>query len=166
MKKENNKQKGQALFEFILFVPFMLSVYTLTVSFTSAINGSINQQKATRGYFYARSLNNSYFPSREVLSSLDGVQYAGQVVIGWKRVLDGRVPVAPCFKLRSLVSSELSDQCETEFDEGTTSTKYIRPKTMYGYCGATYFVGESGGFERAFHQATPTSCQYSSAALN
>ena len=48
------KQQGQALVEFIIFLPFMLMMYTVVITLGDAINGSINQQKATRAYFYYR----------------------------------------------------------------------------------------------------------------
>ena len=43
-------RKGQAIFEFIIFLPILLILYGVLVSVSSAINGSINQQKATRGF--------------------------------------------------------------------------------------------------------------------
>jgi hypothetical protein len=47
-------QEGQAVFELLIFLPFLLFLYTIYYTAGNAINGSINQQKAVRGYFYSR----------------------------------------------------------------------------------------------------------------
>ncbi len=53
-------QKGQAIFELIIFLPFLIFLYTIYSTTGNAINGSINQQKAVRGYFYGLLRGNSY----------------------------------------------------------------------------------------------------------
>jgi hypothetical protein len=142
------KQNGQALFEFIFFMPFMLLLVTLFLTFGGAINGSINQQKATRGYFYALAMNNSTTPTLDILDSLKGLDSIGSSVIGWTReeVNAGKPnPVAPCYKLSTFMTSGPGDKCDDPRDPATRATNFVRVYTAYGVCGAGYRK-ENGNF--------------------
>ena len=91
------KEKGQALIEFIIFLPFMLMMFMIVLTLGNAINGSINQQKAVRGYFYYRLQNNSQITRRNVPSI--GTMM-GHYMVGWADYIEGNAPVAPCYKLK------------------------------------------------------------------
>src|SRR5438874_2506988 len=99
-KKNMTDQKGQAIFELILFLPFLLFLYTIYYTAGNAINGSINQQKAVRGYFYNLMKNNSYVLTLSDLRSLqgNGTNQAGFFAIGWASKTQGKNRFAPCFR--------------------------------------------------------------------
>lgn len=130
-------EKGQALIEFIMFVPFLLILYSITLTLGAAVNGSINQQKITRGYFFSRVKHNSMAPTQINLQSLGTLGSAGLVVFGWmEKFASGTdLPKAPCYKMRSLLNADPSDSCDTTYDQ---ATQFIRVSTVYGLCGATY----------------------------
>ena len=145
--KKLKEQKGQSLFEFIFFMPFMLLLITLFLTFGGAINGSINQQKATRGYFYALAMNNSTTPTFDILEGLNSLDSIGSSVIGWTRdeVSAGKAPIAPCYKLATFLSGGVGDACEDERDPGAKATNFVRVYTAYGVCGAGY-LKNNGAF--------------------
>lgn len=133
-------QKGQALIELIIFLPLMLMFYTMIAGFANAINGSINQQKITRGYFYYRAQANSTLPKPSVTDSggfsHDSWKRFGMFIIGWSDHLENFRPVAPCYKITVPLGQNQNDSCATKYTN--TSTQYIRVQTVYGICGATY----------------------------
>lgn len=139
-------KKGQAVFEFIVFVPFFLLVLASMIVIGSAINGSINQQKAVRGYYYNRLFNNSHILDSGLLNQLkgEGIELAGILSIGWRDRMDGVTPVAPCYELpKLLVKGVAGDVCD-EKPVDTERSQLIRLKTMYGVCANTYNLGSTG----------------------
>ena len=86
-KKKILNDKGQAIFEFVLFLPFIIFLYTVLVNLTNSINGSINQQKATRGYFYRLLKQDSRAPNRIDIEFFmgAGINVVGPVSVGWRR---------------------------------------------------------------------------------
>ena len=136
--RENN-QKGQALIELIIFLPLMFMFYSMISGFANAINGSINQQKIARAYFYYKVQNNSTIP--KPTSPYENWKNFGMYFIGWADYLEsggdesGR-PVAPCYRLTVPLAANAEDKCETKYT--TRTTQYIRVQTVYGVCGASY----------------------------
>lgn len=138
MKKHN--QKGQALIELIIFLPLMFMFYSMISGFANAINGSINQQKVARGYFYYRLQGNSTAP-KPLGGDYSSMSTFGMFYIGWKDKFltgndDAGKPIAPCYKLSIPLAPGTTDNCETKYS--TPSTMFIRVQTVYGICGATY----------------------------
>lgn len=138
----NKEEKGQAIFEFIVFLPFFLTFIFLLVSIGGSISGAINQQKATRGYFFYSIKGNSMIPNPDnlKLSSNYGVQSAGFYAFGWKEYTFGiNTPVAPCFRIHTFAGGEPDEECD---DPGSGSeenrTNYVRIRTMFGVCTALY----------------------------
>lgn len=132
-------QKGQALVEFLVFLPFMLMIYSVTHSMSNAIFASINQQKALRGYFYFKTAGNSHIPAPTAGAGGDffsDKRQFGFQAFGWMERLDGEEPVAPCFKFNLLLGQDDEDECEESYSEPTT--QFIRVMTVYGVCGASY----------------------------
>jgi hypothetical protein len=147
MGVEMKNQKGQALFEFIFFMPFMLLLVTLFLTFGGSINGSINQQKATRGYFYSLLMNNSTAPTLPELQALKSLDSIGASIAGWTSELFGGVtPQATCYKLSTFMTSGPSDKCEDPRDPAARATNFVRIYTAYGVCSAS-FRKENGKFE-------------------
>jgi hypothetical protein len=115
----------------------MFMIYSLISGFASAINGSINQQKVTRAYFYYRAQNNSTIPKPgEGTTYLSWTRF-GMFFIGWKERFDGSdVPILPCYKLSVPLKPADKDKCEEKYLKATS--QFIRVGTVYGVCGATY----------------------------
>lgn len=143
-KKSILNQNGQAMIEFILFLPFMLMMYSVLLSLSNSINASINQQKITRGYFYYRLQNNSMFPRprRVGAEAAAGWNSFGMQIMGWAERLEGGItPVAPCYKFQLPIGTSEDDSCNDGYSG--EMTQFVRVATVYGVCGATY-VKESG----------------------
>jgi hypothetical protein len=151
-------QNGQAIIEFVLFLPFVLVMYSLTMAIGNAINGSINQQKVTRGYLYARVLHNSTIPKPEPRDqAYQNWSLFGMYFIGYNERREGNTPVAACYKMQSPLPSD-EDQCDKY---RSTSTNWIRVQTVYGICGATYIKDSSGlvGWAQALDPAATSTLE-------
>lgn len=137
-------QKGQAVLEFMVFLPFILMMYSLTMSLGNSINASINQQKVTRGYFYYRMAGDSTAPQprRGNEGFLNNMRVIGMSVRGWMKRLVSNNPEAPCYKFNLLLGEDSDDICEEAYSE--PSTQFIRVGTVYGICGATYARNQTG----------------------
>lgn len=151
-------EKGQAIFEFVVFLPFMLMTYFLMISISNSINGSINQQKALRGFFYTLISNDSYIPRKLTISRLQGVGTAGMEMVGWKRELnENDEPVAACWELKTPFAPSVGDECEDKEVDGN-STQHIKVKTVYGVCGTTYIVVNNSTFTQSSIRGLFSSC--------
>ena len=141
VSRQRLDKNGQALFEFIIFLPFYIIMLSIMISIAGSINGSINQQKATRGYFYSRIASNSTIPKKSDLQAWadSGRESAGVFVIGWKDKDVDDEPIAPCYKINTMVTSsdETCDQ-KVKQEDGAQVTKFIKAKTVYGVCSTTY----------------------------
>lgn len=148
-KKIEEENEGQALFEFIVFVPFFLVLFVVFITISGAINGSINQLKSTRGYFFYIVKNNSTVPFAEDLKNLEsnGIQKIGSYAFGWQRGRQGQVPIAPCYKLTSFIKSEKREEkCEEQMDSGEKKSTFIKVMTAYGVCATTYVYSSSDSY--------------------
>ncbi|WP_408098526.1 hypothetical protein ACJVC5_06325 [Peredibacter sp. HCB2-198] len=135
--KEHDQESGQALIELIIFLPLMFTLYTVISGFANAINGSINQQKITRAYFYYRVQNNSTIPRPDPTGNHLTWNRFGMFYIGWKyEFQDGEQPVMPCYRISIPMKAPPTDKCDEAYND--TTTFFIRVGTVYGMCGATY----------------------------
>lgn len=144
----NNSEEGQALFELVVFIPFLIFLTTVMITVGNSINGSINQQKVTRRYFY-HILKGS--PNVTMKDDLDlylagGVNRVGMFSIGW-RAKDGGGDrsFSACYGHSQIFSLTPDDTCDEPATEGG-STDFVRIYTYYGICGETYTVNNAGGF--------------------
>ena len=147
IKANIGQQRGQAIFELLIFVPFLLLFMQLFMTIGSSINGAINQQKAVRGYFYQLARNNSRIPTTSDLTRLAAfnLNYIGMSVTGWMDRLDGDVPVASCFHLKNLGnnSGALDQNCDDASSvAGTHRSNFIRLHTAYGICSALFDISQ------------------------
>lgn len=134
---KKSDQAGQALIELIIFLPMIFMLYSMISGFASAINGSINQQKVTRSYFYYRVQNNPNIPKPDADHVYRDWNRFGMFFIGWKdRFEQGDSPVMPCYKISIPLSPGQNDRCGDRYS--TETTQYIRVGTVYGICGATF----------------------------
>jgi hypothetical protein len=142
------KEKGQAMMEFVLFLPFMMMMFLSILSIGNSINGSINQQKIVRGYFFYRISNNSTIPrpSRNGNDPSVAWQTFGMQIMGWAEKFSGNTPVAPCYKFQLPFADTTEDSCEKAYT--TPQTQFIRVQSVFGVCGATYTKGASNHNER------------------
>lgn len=140
-----NNEDGQGMIEFFLFLPFMLMMYSVSLSLVSSINSAINQQKVTRGYFYYKMQNNSFVPGPRRGGAVPEAAWEkyGMHVNVWAETDRNNVPFATCFKFEVPLGNTQGDSCDQSYD--TTTTQYIRVATAYGICGTTYF-NDNGNF--------------------
>lgn len=157
-------QKGQALFELIVFIPFLIFLYMVYSTTGDAISGSINQQKAVRGYFYSIVMGNSYLNnSLELVKfsklSIKSVGFAG---LGWREKgnSSGNTAFAPCFKFFSLGKSQSTEECDSSDRDDEGASRFVRLFTYYGVCGPVYSEIDSGGVK--FNWINPSNQGYSS----
>lgn len=138
MKKNLKNQKGQALIELIIFLPLIVMLYSVISGLANAINGSINQQKITRAYFYNRIQNNSTIPGPGLVKD-EYPQWGtfGMFYIGWKDYFKDRGnPIMPCYKVSIPFKDSPKDKCEDPYTD--SKSLWVRVGTIYGMCGATY----------------------------
>ncbi len=144
MGAKMNNRKGQAIFEFIVFLPIIIILYYLLITVSAAINGSINQQKITRGYFFQLNRYNSMSFYSQYLNNLakGGVKYVGMDIVGWteKDVGTSHEPFAACYEMK-LFSGKTEEKCS---DNYSATTNFIKPSTVFGVCGASYVVRANG----------------------
>ena len=130
-------KKGQALFEFLIFLPFTFMMVTVFFTMGNSINASINQQKVVRGYYYYDLKNNTMAPTVKVMqgwNSASGLTLFSSYALGWsERAINKVSPVAACYKANSLLMGNTSETCE-EPTGSSESTSFIRLYTVYGLC--------------------------------
>ncbi len=141
-KQKFLNQKGQAIFELILFLPILLFMYTIYYTAGNSISGSINQQKAVRGYFYTLVKGNSYLVTPQDLhdfSDNKGIKRVGFNAIGWNENMDAsKRSFAPCFSFSSILKNSTTETCDGDEREAEDSSRFIRLFTFYGVCGPSY----------------------------
>ena len=120
----------------------MFSLYSMISGFAGAINGSINQQKATRAYFYYRVQNNPYVPKPDEANTHMAWNQFGMFFVGWLDEMQNDNPVATCYKVSIPLLNDPSENCDQPYSKETT--QYIRVGTAYGICGATFARNPSG----------------------
>jgi hypothetical protein len=151
MKKLSSQltnEKGQAVFELVLFIPFLLFLYTIYYTAGNAINSSIVQQKAVRGYFYVTIKNNSYINSVSELNTLKekGIKRIGFNALGWTDHMGtgGTETYGTCFKFSSILNSGSEELCDSPDRQEQGTSRIIRIFTYYGVCGPTYTIDNRG----------------------
>lgn len=136
-----SNQKGQALFELIIFLPFLIFLYSIYYTVGSSISASINQQKAVRGYFYSLVKGNSYVNNMTELEELSGynIKMIGFSSVGWReKSNNGKQAYAPCFTFSSILKNSEAEDCFSSDREEGSKTRNIRVFTFYGVCGPVY----------------------------
>ena len=149
-KKILKSEEGQAIFEFVIFLPFLIFIYTAFLNISSAINGSINQQKATRGYFYRLLMHDSKAPNRITLKTLGdaGINVIGSRSLGWRIKGSGQngAGFGTCYKFQSFLGNDSDEECD-EKRIGEIDSNFIKVFTFYGVCSNTYMRSTNGFFE-------------------
>lgn len=151
-------QKGQAVFEMILFIPFLLFLYTIYYTVGNSISGSINQQKAVRGYFYNLVKGNSYIVTAGELKGHQrmAITKVGFSALGWNEKMDNsKNSFAPCFKFSSILKNGTTEECDGSQRDEEYSSRYIRLFTFYGVCGPDYLIGQDKIDSNPFFEIPP-----------
>lgn len=120
-------------------------MYQITLSLGNAINGSINQQKITRGYLFARIKNNSNLPRYQDISDTALQQY-GLFFMGWAYKREGSEVVAPCYPFKTFIKANNNEKCEDKYTKETTQE--IRVQTVVGICPTTYVILDQNTIEK------------------
>lgn len=146
VKKKILNEDGQALFEFIFFLPIMITLLVLLLKIGNSINGAINQQKISRAYFFSKIKNNSMVPLvSEGHQQFDSI---GMTYIGWaKELKNDQFPVQPCYKLNLPATGSANSEGECKEYSGD-STEYIRVGTVFGLCGVTLKKSGNSSFSK------------------
>lgn len=156
-------QNGQAIFEMVLFFPLLVLFFVYFIKITASINGAINQQKVTRGYFYARLKHNSYYPFYQDALEGNWVKF-GMSFIGWnEKFNNSRNPLLPCYQAKVPMLSTNEIACTSNYQG--TKTSYIRVGTVYGVCGANYERNSSGDYQRGFVNSASDLASWSSCTI-
>jgi hypothetical protein len=149
-RKIIKNEKGQAIFEFVIFLPFLIFIYTAFINIAGAINGSINQQKATRGYFYRILLHDSKAPNRSTMEFLgsQGLNVIGNTSIGWrmKEGAGGTSGYGACHKFLAFFGNSSDEECD-ELRNGEIDSNFVKVFTFYGLCANTYMKSSNGYFK-------------------
>lgn len=147
-----NNQKGQALFELIIFLPLFLYMVKVLFDYGDAINNSINQLKVVRGYYFYTISNDSNAPNRlfsktfydrgisgnQALLSLDAYSWSLQSTVGDVR------PIGSCVKVSGFLGGENNtDECASP-NVVEEKTQFIRAYSAFGVCTGTWINVGSG----------------------
>ena len=151
--------KGQAIFETMLFVPVLLFFVVYITRIGSAINSSINQQTVTRAYTYYLLKGNSKGNRTTDLESYSNLEQVGAFMIGYRQKEGtGDTSIAPCFSIPRLPwIPATSETCETADGVNGVESTFIRVFTFYGVCGENYTRTQGGGSGDFFSSEYPTS---------
>lgn len=155
--KKLKEQKGQAIFEFIIFIPFLLAMMGIFVSISGAISGSIVQQKATRGYlFYILKGNSMVLNTNDVAPLVEeGIMRMEYKAIGWRRKFSDKTSFATCYKVQSFLTADNSETCDDP-DVSDAKSQFIRVYTVFGVCGPNYTYNDTEYVENFKNSSIPS----------
>lgn len=157
-----SNEEGQAIFEFIVFVPFYVYLLTVLMSFGNSLNASINQNKVLRGYYYRVASNYSRLPIRQDLDALaaSGREVIGMGVVGYndRREAGSDASYAACVKVQRYIGSDAGNETCDEPVEGEKQTRFIRIFTAYGVCGESWQTDEKNFYGRNYFGLSSGSC--------
>ncbi len=140
VKNQSSNESGQALFEFIMFLPFVLIILHALFTIANSINAGINQQKSLRGYYFQLLKSDSMGLASEDIDTLHGagVRFVGFNAIGWKeKFINGDQPASPCFGMTKLIGQNQGQTCDEIVTQGEPSA-YIKLFNVFGICTKTY----------------------------
>lgn len=140
-------QKGQSVFELIIFMPLFLYMTKVLFDYGDAINHSINQNKVVRGYYYYTISNDSNAPNWSFSEDyyLRGNIIGPNAAIGldsyaWS--LDSTAgdlrPKGSCVPVPGFLGNDLaSDECRApNIVDG--KTRFIRSYSAFGVCTGSW----------------------------
>lgn len=151
-KKKILNSKGQALFEFIVFLPLLLTLVTMMITTGNAINASINQQKATRGYFFNTIQNNSRIPTVRDLDLMfnNSLTQVSAFAFGWREEEEGQNSSGACNRYTTIFGDITSGETCKEPVLEDNKSQFIRVFTFFGVCTETWAMNVVDSESNAF----------------
>lgn len=149
--KSLHEEDGQSIFEFIIFLPLFIFMFVSIFTIGDSINGSINQQKAVRRYFFYIYKGNSTVPSARSLNFFlqqGEVKRAGVASVGWREKAGsggGSLSFATCYPLPTLFSDSEDSDCFAPVEDEERSN-FVRIYTQFGLCGENYSTFDGNTF--------------------
>ena len=148
--------------EFLFFFPFMVLLLITMLKFASAINGSINQQKAVRSYFFHLLKNNSNLPNLRDLEiyKKDGndLNKIRMSVLAWRNQEVGPNSYAPCYEMPPFINTGTTETCNdtSGLSSLDKTSSFIRVFTAFGICSTNYlYKGSASGDEYGYQFVDP-----------
>ena len=117
------------------------------------MSGTINQQKAVRGYYYHLVKGNSYLVPQDDLNTYKdaGVKHIGFFAVGWTETNAETNMTGNCFSFTSMLKNGSTEDCESATCEPPgEGSSFVRTFTMYGVCGPVYDVLEPAIMDKKF----------------
>lgn len=136
-----NNEKGQALFEAMIFIPILLYLVIMLITIGNSISTSINQNQSARTYtFYIMRGNSDASGTFDINRLKDQLSDLGNFMIGWTQEMsggDGSNPIGTSFRIPSLPwAPAIDEDCNDKGDPEDTSC--IKVFTLFGVCGETF----------------------------
>ncbi len=145
--KKNKNEKGQAIFELIIFLPIFLFLIKSLFDYGDAINLGINQLKVVRGYYFYSVSHDTMVPNAKFLEDFknNGVNHVSLDAFSWS--LDtiaesGGSPVGACVKVYGFLGNEIEEECR-EANPVDRKTQFIRIYSSFGVCTGTWSKAEA-----------------------
>ncbi|MGB0453614.1 MAG: hypothetical protein ACPGJV_07845 [Bacteriovoracaceae bacterium] len=162
VKKNLNSEEGQAFFELIIFLPFVIFLFVLLMTFGNSINGAINQQKVLRGFFWHYVRNDSYIPNYSDLVQLQqtaNIRSFGMYSFGYrlKEGTAGSSSLAACYPVSRFFGGDVDETCEQPTPAAEEQTSFIRLFNFYGTCTADY-IASNGQYSVNYSANLVASC--------
>ena len=141
---------GQALLEFLVFVPLFLLLVLSVQAVGHAINASINQEKVTRGYFFFLVSHDSFWPDGGALAEFPSLDLMSLDQVGWRERSgggNGRESFAGCFPQPTVFGGgnpgdrDCDDKPRPDDPRGLGM---VRVYTSFGLCTATHQRDQGG----------------------
>lgn len=140
--KNLKEERGQAIFEMLIFMPILILMYTIIFNVGNALNIAINQQKVLRRYYYYLIKGNSLIPTQDDLQERkENLSRMGMSVVGYadqkESDEDNAPPIGSCFKFNTIAAGSSDETC-VDVSDDENETIFVRVYSAYGICGENY----------------------------
>lgn len=137
-RTKHKKQKGQALLEFIILLPIVLSLLWYMIQVNMTINVSIVNQKSLRAWLFHKMFNHSGGPAnngtiQDFISQKRSAFFLG---VGKDPYQDGVNPEAPTVSLGAGVKPSKNPDASDDVGEVPVNKlrQVVRVRSAYGIC--------------------------------
>lgn len=161
-------EKGQAIFELIIFLPIFLFLMKTLFDYGDAINHSINQNKAVRSYYFYIAANDTNLPNLAYLGDFQSksIKTISLDTFSWstKTVPDeSQLPSGSCVKVPGFLGNDIPEECDSPAPDEMKS-QFIRVYSSFGLCTGTWSSAEDNSavsYALDWEQAALALCQRS-----
>tara|TARA_R110002049_G_scaffold49511_5_gene141615 strand:+ start:2764 stop:3255 length:492 start_codon:yes stop_codon:yes gene_type:complete len=154
-------QKGQAIFELIIFMPLFLFLIKTLFDYGDAINHSINQNKAVRGYYFYVAANDSYLPNIAFMDDFSAINSISLDTFSWSTIRvpdENPKPRGSCVKVPGFLGNGINEECNDPAPDDN-KTQFIRVYTSFGVCTGSFLQTNAGEFNLSWENAAAALCQ-------